>query len=390
MRKIRILLWQKTWIIHLTKLFVLQAVGRVAIKFEKNFGVISEENQSVDLKGKKIAVVAMYPDPNPLYLISMKNLVNGLLANDHKILAISNKKINESLKNYLKDQGCTILVRKNRGRDFGAYQAGIQWIERHYGLSNVERISLVNDTLIWMEDSTRVVAETMKSEWDSLFLNFEVHTHAQSFFLSFSGAVLSNDRFVRFWRSYVPLNYRRHTILKGEILLSEVLIKEGFRCKPYVDQSLLMNEAVVVPEDMLSLSSLGDVVISQEGGVPMPGVKHGRLIPSTEITALAGFEGITDELEVNADSFKGGLLRVLNQYCNSQAPHRIGLHLYVLLGIPMKADIYKCYPLSELTQAVKLRNPELHHLFMDFMSGKIQRYMEGSKENIKRLAISEI
>ena len=389
MKKTQILLWKKTWIIHLTKLFVLRAVGSVAIKLDRKFGVISEIDQRVDLKGKKIAIVAMYPDPNPFYLSSIKCLVNGLLANEYRVIAISNRKPNDQLMSFLENNCSVILGRKNRGRDFGAYQAGIQWISQHCGLSNVERITLVNDTLMWFEDATEIVAQTMKSEWDSLFLNFEHHTHAQSFYLSFSGAILKNDKFIRFWRNYVPLNYRRHAILNGEVRLSEVLIKEGFRCKPYVDQSLLTDEAIVVPKELLSLAVLGNIPISQDGGV-MPSVKHGRLNLSAEVESLAGLESITEELEIEQEVLKNGCVRVINQYCNSQAPHRIGLHLYLILGIPMKVDIYKCYPLSELAQAVKYRNPDLHLLFIDFMSGKIQRYMEGSRENIKRRAISEI
>ncbi len=387
MEKIRTLLWLKTWIIHLLKLFILQVTGKVTIKFVKKFGIISEKHLDSDLRGGKIAIVAMYPDTSPLYLISMQNLVNGLLANEHKVIAITNRKPKDQLMSFLENNCNIILARKNRGRDFGAYQAGIQWISQHYGLSNVERITLVNDTLLWLEDATEIVAQTMKSEWDTLFLNFETHTHAQSFFLSFSGAILNNDRFIRFWRNYVPLNYRRHAILNGEILLSGVLIKEGFRCKPYVDQSLLMNEAILASDKTMSIVSLGHLPIAQEGGLVMPGVKHGRSSPRAELAALGE---PSEDLDVGEVTQRSGFLRVLNQYCNSQAPHRIGLHLYLILGLPLKADIYKCYPLSEISRVVELRNPELQSMFTDFMSGKIQMYMEGSRENVKRRAISEI
>ena len=390
MKKVRTLLWLKTWVSHLLKLFVLQIIGKVTIKFVKKFGIITEKILDGDLRGGKIAIVAMYPDTNPLYLISMQNLVNGLLANEFKVIAVTNRKPNDQLMSFLENCCSVILERKNRGRDFGAYQAGIQWVSQHYGLSNIERLNLANDTLIWLEDATEIVAQTMKSEWDSLYLNFEVHTHAQSFFLSFSSAILKNERFIRFWRNYVPLNYRRHAILNGEVRLSEVLIKEGFRCKPYVDQALLMNEASVFSKEIVGIASLGNLPIAQEGGIPMPGAKQGRLSPRTEVEELASLEELLVDSELDEETLRNGFLRVLNQYCNSQAPHRIGLHLYLILGMPMKSDIYKCYPLSEITRAVKFRNPELHVLFMEFMSGKIQTYMEGSKENRKRRAISEI
>ena len=139
----------------------------------------------------------------------------------------------------MEQRNCIFILRKNIGRDFGAYKAGIRWLKDSGLFTDIERLFLINDTMIWMESSKDIVCECSKDAWSSMFLNLEIHTHAQSFFLSFSKEVLANEEFQKFWERYVPLNYRKHAILNGEVKLSSILLDQGFTCKPYVGTSLL-------------------------------------------------------------------------------------------------------------------------------------------------------
>jgi hypothetical protein len=119
-------------------------------------------------------------------------------------------------------------------------------------------------------------------------------------------------------------------------------------------------------------------------------VTPGRKNPTEEISPFFSWEEVTEYQSMSKDQLKISLIRLYNQYCNSHAPHRIGLHLYVLLGMPLKTDIYKCYPLSEIHRCLVLKNPEYAEIAMDFLSGKSQQFMEGSKENERRRLLSEI
>jgi hypothetical protein len=389
-KKIRFLLWVKTWYAHLFKLWILRTLGKLALPFSRLSGISNVVLTPSEFNQRSFAVVALFPTADPVYEVSIKNLITGLQNNGLKVVLVLNRNANERLNQYFNDSNCIVINRTNKGRDFGAYKAGVLWLNNVIGLGEIDRLVLANDTLLWLNDGTGIIAKTLNADWSSLFLNLELHTHAQSFFLSFSNRVIQEKKFIKFWNQFVPLNYRRHAILFGEIKLSEILLKEGYRCKPFVNPALLASGDFNFPTDLLESSRIGNLHISEMGGIPMPGVTPGRKNPTEEITPFFSWEEVTEYKSITSDQLKINLIRLYNQYCNSHAPHRIGLHLYVLLGMPMKTDIYKCYPLSEIHRCLVLKNPEYAEIAMDFLSGKSQQFMEGSKENERRRLLSEI
>ena len=69
--------------------------------------------------------------------------------------------------------------------------------------------------------------EESAAVWTTAFLNFEKHTHAQSFFQSFSGEIVRDPIFQKFWKKYYPSDRRTHAIDKGEVRLSQKLLSAG-------------------------------------------------------------------------------------------------------------------------------------------------------------------
>lgn len=337
----------------------------------------------------KLALLAMYPSEDDLYQKSILNLIDGFVSNDVQVVAISNRLIPTGLQNEMKNRGCAVIIRKNVGRDFGAYKAGIRWLKDLRLINQIERLFLVNDTLIWMKSSKEIVKECEKHTWSSMFLNFEIHTHAQSFFLSFSNEVITNDEFRKFWELYVPLDYRRYAIRSGEVKLTSILIDQGFKCKPYVNLSLIQ----AIDEELMTNVFLYDYVGS---------IKIGRAV-WTDIFAVQDSQSMVDSLEdfngvhrlksdahLTDDEIRLQVTRSIGEFCYLQAPHRIGLHLYILFGLPLKSDLYKCFPISEITRCVKLKNPEYAPLVDDFFAGKSQAFMSGSSSARRKRMLGEI
>lgn len=388
--KIRHLLWLKTWYLYLVKLWSSHNLGRLKLKFGKKNQIVEVFNQTSVGEHVKFAVVVLFPVRHSIYDVSIRNLISALRSNGLHIIVMLNGPVTTPLKAYFIRENCTIITRKNVGRDFGAYKDGVMWLEREVGLEKIERLLLINDTLLWMNDGTEHIAKALKSDWSSLFLNLEDHTHAQSFFLSFSNDVLRNKKVIKFWRQYVPTKHRRLTILKGEIKLSEVLIKEGFRCKSVVNENYVssLHQEVEWPNSQLRL--LGSLPLSGIGGMTPPGVAPERKFPMTEMKDMLAVEIAQNEFELSDQIIKQSLLNLFGKHCNSDPAHRIGLQLYVLYGFPLKTDLYKCYPLSDLTRCVQLKNPEYTDESSDFFSGKSQQFMEGSRRNIKRRRLGEI
>jgi hypothetical protein len=389
-RSVRYLLWIKTWVLHLIKLWFSSNLSKFTRLLGRRNEITEVFNQSAINNQTKIAVIAMYPVKDKIYEVSMRNLISGLRENGIHVVLLLNRSASESLQHLFIEMNCTVIKRRNVGRDFGAYKDGVTWLETEIGLAKIERLFLINDTLMWLNSGTRIIARTLTPDWSSLFLNLEIHTHAQSFFLSFSNNVLKNEQFIKFWKKYIPTKHRRLTILNGEIKLSEVLIKQGFRCNAVVNPSIFKSSLIEeqMNDDVYSL--LGSLALSEMSGMTPPGVKPGRKLPAEEVQGFSNPNKIIKEDALDHAQFRHLLSRVLNQYCNSHAPHRIGLHLYVVLGIPLKTDIYKCYTLSEIQSCVDLKNPEYADDVMDFLSGKSQQFMEGSRANVKRRKLGEI
>lgn len=388
--KIRHILWLKTWYLYLVKLWSSHNLGRLKLKFGKKNQIVEVLNQTSVGEHVKFAVVVLFPVRHPIYDVSIRNLISALRSNDLHIILMLNGPVTTPLKAFFIKENCTIITRKNVGRDFGAYKDGIMWLEREVGLEKIERLLLTNDTLLWMNDGTEHIAKTLKSDWSSLFLNLEIHTHAQSFFLSFSNDVLRNKKVIKFWRQYVPTKHRRLTILKGEIKLSEVLIKEGFRCKAVVNESFVSSLNQEAEWSFTQLRLLGSLQLSEMAGITPPGVTPGRKLPMTEMKDILAVEIAQNEFEISDQIIKQNLIDLFSKHCNSHAPHRIGLQLYVLYGFPLKTDLYKCYTLSDLNRCVQLKNPEYADESLDFFGGKSQQFMEGSRKNIKRRRLGEI
>jgi hypothetical protein len=337
----------------------------------------------------QIAILAMYPTSDELYKKSATNLIDGLIANGLHVLVVSNRAIPSELENEIRKRECDFIIRKNVGRDFGAYQTGIIWLYEKGIIDKCERLLMANDTMLWLESSEQIVRECIKHTWSSLFLNFEVHTHAQSFFMSFSNEVLRNPEFMKFWKQYLPLNYRRHAIRNGEVKLTTTLIEQGFTCKAYVNSNLI---------EKASNQTYGEPFVRDY----LSSIRIGRAIWSEVFTVQSSMsiqDSIDEEGWVNSQNLNDGLVvndilalvfRILGRYCYFQAPHRIGLHLYLLLGVPLKTDLFKCYPVSEISRCVRYRDPVYASLVDEFYSTKSQQFMSGSRLVKRKRMLDEI
>jgi hypothetical protein len=105
---------------------------------------------------------------------------------------------------------------------------------------------------------------------------------------------------------------------------------------------------------------------------------------------FTGIHSLKSDAQLTDDEIRYQVVRSIGKFCYLQAPHRIGLHLYILFGLPLKADLYKCFPISEITRCVKLKNPEYAPLVDDFFARKSQVFMSGSSSTRRKRMLGEI
>jgi hypothetical protein len=198
----------------------------------------------------RFAVLALFP--RTALLPSVKRLVELLKRQGYSIVAIINESSHsERWVAELEIDLDVIIKRPNIGRDFGAYQCGIRYLESRLHLEKPHaELLLVNDSVYYTPKAAAGLRDFFgsPSDWKSLFINFQFHLHAQSFFVSFAGKVLSDRKFREFWKKYYPTSIRHNVINKGEIALSRTLLSRGFSPDPFVTAERLEQSLSVNPE----------------------------------------------------------------------------------------------------------------------------------------------
>lgn len=364
------------------------------------------------VESSRVAIVALFWNEALAYRRSLTNLLTGLTKNGVQPYLVVNGQCPEELKSLAAGFNCIIVERRNRGRDFGAYQAGILWLEETGQLALTKTLMLINDTMHWFRESSEIVTECVSHDWSATHFNFEDKPHAQSFFLSFSEQVINNPEFLKFWRNYAPLNSRIHAINFGEIKLSTTLIGEGFVCCPYVTPTRIEIgiKRRVLDYELIQVAL--SVPISNEGRVELSKFKTGRKLISDSVEFKVSHQlrnvgldrPILDSVDANKmtkedanhtqmsmmNSLEKQTLRTLAAYAHSQPSHRIGIHLYALLDLPLKIDIYKVYPLSDIVRVVRLLDPQFADDFYHLMLTKAMRYARGDRKTARLRALGEI
>lgn len=137
---------------------------------------------------------------------------------------------------WLEGRCTTILRRRNRGYDFGAYRDGIAELQ-----ATPELLVLANDSLygpfggldqIFAQiDFTKADVWALTDSWQHRF-------HLQTFFVVFGPASLSNPGFTEFWQNVRNLRSKWAAVKYYELRMTAQLQAAGLRCSAvwsYVD-----------------------------------------------------------------------------------------------------------------------------------------------------------
>ncbi len=166
--------------------------------------------------------------------------LRALRAAETSILFVSNSgKLQPEAIESLKPLCMGIIVRRNRGYDFGAWREGLAYLKG--SLDQLHWLAIVNDSvygpltplgpLLARMDFSHIDVWGMT---DSEQRNY----HMQSYFIAFSRRVLRSQAWRDFWRSVRPATSKSWAISNGELKITGVLQKAGFKCAalyPYQD-----------------------------------------------------------------------------------------------------------------------------------------------------------
>ncbi|HEV2515461.1 MAG TPA: lipopolysaccharide biosynthesis protein [Devosia sp.] len=147
-----------------------------------------------------------------------------------------------------------LLVRRNIGRDFGAYRAATLLLERE-GLVP-DRLLYFNDSVIYLDgpELDRLITALRVTPAGMLgaFENHETRHHLGSFTFGQSAEVVADPAVRRFWRRYRAYSLRPHAILRGEIRLTTLVKSRGHRLDVVYSAQRLASELQRLPANELA------------------------------------------------------------------------------------------------------------------------------------------
>ena len=329
------------WIFTLT----LRFRQNLDIRILRKHWRFTVEKLALNSDSKKIAVLAIYPRGH--LLNSTLRLINQLVSNGYRVVAVINEGTSKHAEYLLQLNllDITVLSRPNIGRDFGAYKLGIQYIQNLPSYDSFERLVLANDSMYYFPSSTEFLSKLLKESdpWIGMFVNYQFHIHAQSFFLSFDRSVFSSKNFTDFWSKYFPTNIRNVIIKKGEVKLTSVLMDSDFTPSPYVKASLIENS------QKLDSFKIED-----------------------KFALWGGFSFI--DVELSPSSFEIHRLQFRRIFEILNPSHHVGMIATRILGAPLKLDLLRT-GLATLNDLVEtafhagVENHELKEFEIDYTAG---------------------
>lgn len=155
----------------------------------------------------------------------LRRKIDSLLNFGWQILLITPCINDESLE-FCKSRGLSVFIRKNEGKDFGAYQDAMIWLYRHDYHLRLSQMLLIND-------SCALIPNLDQSSWfdfvgslakpgsiEGLTDSYQISFHLQSYCLKVAADILRSNWWIDFWKELKVWGEKLQIIIYGEVELS--------------------------------------------------------------------------------------------------------------------------------------------------------------------------
>lgn len=196
--------------------------------------------------GSRTAIYLIFPNSGlkGSHLHSLRYLAD----NGYATIVVSNLPLSPADQKVLCDNCWVFLQRPNYGYDFGGYREGVRYLGSR--INGLDRLVIVNDSTWfpvdnnnWLDQAEKLGVDfaaaasnygtphpdisdfrNIKWEYKTTHRNF----HYCSFAFLFSPRLVRDKGFQRFWRWFPMTNDKTRTVRRGEIGLSQWIIRRGF------------------------------------------------------------------------------------------------------------------------------------------------------------------
>jgi len=219
---------------------------------------------------KRAALYLIFPKEG--VLASHRIALTYLIRSGYTPIVISNQPLSPQDRAGLLPQCALLMERPNFGYDFGGYQDGMRCAAPY--LDQLDHLAIFNDSC-WFPVNPEIdwlaIAEANPADFvgaaahegmttdgvvDFSVENWVMDTtrdlfHISSFALHFKGKLLHSDALKSFWENYEPTGHKTLTILRGEIGLTQHVLRSGFSFAVTQDTTRLDQLLDALPDDRL-------------------------------------------------------------------------------------------------------------------------------------------
>jgi len=199
-----------------------------------------------DIPIKRIAIYVIYPINGVQQ--SHINTIKALAGAQYSVVVVSNLKLSIDSRTQVCNACWRLIERPNFGYDFGAFRDGVTFATPYF--TNLENLVFLNDSA-WFPlpgpKSWLTQIQEKEEDFVGAVTNFSVEApdlsswrdfrwsydpsienfHYCSFALSFKHRAFSSQAFANFWQSLRITNDKIRTVERGEIGLSQALLRAG-------------------------------------------------------------------------------------------------------------------------------------------------------------------
>ena len=170
--------------------------------------------------GDKFAVIATFgktratPDPD------IERLIDACHRRGFNIVFVHNGPIGRDYLARVSSKIHVLLERPNVGKDFGGFKDAVGFLQKRK--TPPKRVIFANDSNFLTPAGLEEMIARLDDDRHALIGVTECHEfayHIGSFLYSINDMVFTSKAFRTFWRKYFPYSTRRHTVLRGEMMI---------------------------------------------------------------------------------------------------------------------------------------------------------------------------
>ena len=190
---------------------------------------------------KSICIFAHFNKNNNLeeYVIDYLNAIKELV---DEVIFVSTSDMKPHKINLLQNIVSKIIIKDNKGYDFGSWKEGLLFVKNNYEILPRE-IILCNDSCYISKNRFKKAVSSMRNnkklDFWGITRNYSFGLHVQTYFISLNSRPLNDNQFWDLVNSWKHQDRKINYILKYEIGLSRFLINRKYKMGSYINLSLI-------------------------------------------------------------------------------------------------------------------------------------------------------